>query len=99
MSQTSSKPPQEYLEEVLNAANSNLRLVVEAAGGEPKIDHLLRLAQVQAELAKAAGLVMVAHAIERTVTPSPGQSLRYGLLGVQEALERIAASQETGKRR
>jgi hypothetical protein len=82
--------PHEFFTEAINSAKGNvgeaIRIIEEARTIDS--DKLLRIAEIQAEMAKAAGLVIVAQAIQACSTP--GQSIRYGMAEVAEALKSIS---------
>lgn len=80
--------PTEFFNKTLNMANANLEQIVEGTRDTPNLDVALKAAEIQVEMAKAVGLVMIAQAIQATSTP--GQSIRYGMEPLTNAVQALA---------
>jgi hypothetical protein len=78
--------PTEFFSESLNAAKDNLCKAIERLEVTAPIsaEKLMKIAEIQTEMAKATALVMVAQAIQACSTP--GDSIRYGVAEVAAAL-------------
>lgn len=80
--------PAEFLTEALNAAKNNVgEAITRAERSGLTSDKLLRVAEIQAEMAKATALAMIAQALNGVATP--GQSIRYGMADVAAAISKI----------
>jgi len=93
----------EYAAEALNVSRSNLREYIEykrASGEGLNGPDALEVAQLQSEQAKAAALTFIgeqlsfiARALQGVSTP--GQSIRYGLADVAQALTDLKSQEDS----
>lgn len=81
---TSQANPSEFFEESINVARDNIGKAIEIMErtGTAHTDRLLRIAEIQAEMAKATALVMIAQALQESGIPGMGSMRAQAVRGL-----------------